>query len=169
MMKVSSKIRLIKNAVIVSSILGIFSLVLIQQGNAQIPFYNQYQPAFVNPYFFFGGVTPFGPFSSNPFYGYEYFDYGFPSRNAAVLSSSTLLYASLLNIPTFPTTTSTVIGLSTAITLATLGGTSFSSTTLAALASTPVPTLTTTPTIGTTTALLLGGGVSTTTLLLLGI
>ncbi|MBN1227242.1 MAG: hypothetical protein JXA79_09640 [Deltaproteobacteria bacterium] len=169
MMKVGSKIRLIKSALIVSIILGIVSLVLIRQGNAQVPFYYQYQPAFVDPYYFFGGVTPFGPLYTNPFFGYDNFGYGFPSRNAAVLSSSTLLYASLLNTPTAPTTT-TVIGLNTAITLAALGGTSISSTTLALLASTPVlPTVTTTPTIGTTTALLLGGGVSTSTLLLLGI
>ena len=168
MMKVRSKIRLIKRALIVSSILGIFLLVLIQHGNAQIPFYYQYQPAFVGPYNFFGGAPPFGPLYSNPFYEYEYFGYGFPSRNAAVLSSSTLLYASLLNTPTAPTAT-TVIGLNTAITLAALGGTGVSSTTLATLAATPVPTVTTTPTVGITTTLLLGGGVSTSTLLLLGI
>ncbi|MEW5803228.1 MAG: hypothetical protein AB1847_14115 [bacterium] len=158
---ISNKIG-IKQAKRAIMIVGIIIMLLgafVQQGRAQIaPFYPSVFP-------YYGGFPIVAP---PPLYGSLY---GYlPTRSAAVLLSTSTLLPTLLTTPTTTTTATPVIGVSTAITLATLGGTGLSSTTLATLAATPVPTtVTTTPTIGTTTALLLSGGVSTSTLLLLGI
>jgi len=151
------RIKQTKRVLLIFSIIVMLSGVFIQQGQAQFgPFY---PPVF--PYY--GGFPAVVP---PPFYGYPY---GYlPTRSAAVVLPSTTLLATLL-APTTTTTAAPIIGISTAITLATLGSTGLSATTLVALSTTPVPTVTTTPTIGITTALLLSGGVSTTTLLLLGI
>ena len=144
------------------SIILVSSIIFIQQGNTEIPFY--YPPAFFNPLYSFGYFPVIPPLI------YEY-----PSRNAFALlpssggGTSSLLTTLLTPIPTI-TTTQTLISVTTALTLAAGGG--ISNNTLLQLSTTPVPIFptVTTPTIGTTTALLLGGGgVSTTTLLLLGI
>lgn len=155
------RIKQAKGAILIFSIIVMLLGAFIQQGEAQFGPY--YPTAF--PYY--GGFPPVAP---PPFYGYSpYGYYGYlPTRSAAVVLPTTTLLSTLL-APTTTTTAAPIIGVSTAITLATLGGTGLSATALVALSTTPVPTVTTTPTIGITTALLLSGGVSTTTLLLLGI
>jgi len=151
------RIKQAKGAILIFSIIVMLSGAFIPQGEAQ---FGPYYPA-AFPYY--GGFPVVAP---PPFYGYSY---GYlPTRSAAVTLPTSLLLPTLL-APTTTTTAAPIIGVSTAITLATLGGTGLSATALVALSTTPVPTVTTTPTIGTTTALLLSGGVSTSTLLLLGI
>lgn len=142
---------------IFSIIVMMLSGVFVRQGGAQIaPYYYPFA------YSYYGGFPVVPPLYGYPTYGYPF------TRSAAVVLPITTLLPTLL-APTTTTTAAPIIGVSTAITLATLGGTGLSATALVALSTTPVPTVTTTPTIGTTTALLLSGGVSTTTLLLLGI
>jgi hypothetical protein len=152
------RIKQAKGAILIFSIIVMLLGAFIQQGEAQFGPY--YPPAF--PYY--GGFPPVAP---PPFYGYSPYGY-LPTRSASVVLPTTTLLTTLL-APTTTTVAAPIIGISTAITLATLGGTGLSATALVALSTTPVPTVTTTPTIGVTTALLLSGGVSTTTLLLLGI
>jgi len=150
------RIKQAKRFLLIFSMIAMLSGAFIQQGEAQFGPY--YPPAF--PYYgSFPAVAP------PPFYGY--LNGYLPTRSAAVVLPTTLLPTLLA--PTTTTTAAPIIGVSTAITLATLGGTGLSATALVALSTTPVPTVTTTPTIGVTTALLLSGSVSTTTLLLLGI
>lgn len=153
------RIKQAKGAILIFSIIVMLSGAFIQRVEAQ--FWPYYPPAF--PYY--GGFPVVAP---PPFYGYSPYSYygALPTRSAAVTLPISLLLPTLL-APT--TTAAPIIGISTAITLATLGGTGLSATALVALSTTPVPIVTTTPTIGITTALLLSGGVSTTTLLLLGI
>ncbi|MEW6378128.1 MAG: hypothetical protein AB1611_00825 [bacterium] len=159
------QMRIIRGLILTLSTLSLVFILFVRQGNTQIVPY--YPPAYAYTGVFAAIVPPF--VAVPPLYGYPAYSYPV-TRTAATTLATALLLPTLL-APTTTTTAAPVIGVSTAITLATLGGTSLSATTLATLAATPVPTtVTTTPTIGTTTALLLsGGGVSTSTLLLLGI
>jgi len=147
-----------KMVVIFSIVVGLGLMIFIPPCSAQV--FPYFPPTFFTPFYYPGYVPIVGTGLIDPL------SYFYPSRTAAIVTS-TLLLSSLFTAPAVPATT-TLLGLSTAITLASTGG-GINTTTLALLASTPVPTApTTTPTIGTTTLLLLGG-VNTTTLLLLGI
>jgi len=146
-----------KMVVIFSIVVGLGVMLFIPPSSAQI--FPYYPPAFFTPIYYPGYVPIVGTGLIDPL------SYFYPSRTSAIVTST--LLSTLYTAPTVPATT-TLLGLSTAITLASTGG-GINTTTLALLASTPVPTAPTiTPTIGTTTLLLLGG-VNTTTLLLLGI
>jgi hypothetical protein len=149
------RVKTLKRVVFIFIIIVLWSIACIQQGSAQMMPYYPYP--FFDPFCCYGAFPMIAP----PFYGYPaygYPGYGFPDygyRNAsAVLPTSTLLTALLA--PTTTITAAPIIGVATAITLFTLGGTGLSATTLAILAATPVPTtVTTTPSL-TATLLLLG-------------
>ncbi|MCL6584317.1 MAG: hypothetical protein K6U11_11850 [bacterium] len=162
------ELKTIRPNILILGIIGVIllSIFILPTRPATAQIVPPYPPVF----FPFEGFPLLPPPGVAPVF-YGYLPYSYPAtRSASVLSSTSSLLLSTLLTPTTTTTATPVIGVSTAITLATLGGSGLSTTTLATLAATPVPTtVTTTPTIGTTTALLLSGGVSTSTLLLLGI